>query len=554
MGNLRRAWSVVTALAVLIAAGCAQVKSPGGGPVDETPPQVVSVSPADSSVGVSPGTDVRIGFSERMTKSSVENALFISPYPEPYPRLDWSIGDCELRLRFGERLDSARTYVVTIGSEASDVHSVRMDQAVTFAFATGDSLDTGQISASVYRLQRGLPSPATGITLGLFPLADTTSPYERYALYESQTGTDGTASFRNLAPGRYRLVGWSDRQKDFRPGHDEPTAVFCSDVDLPSGGAVELPPTLMYEPDVDPPTLMYLRAIDRNHVEARFSEPVVAQDVRLITVDPDSILAIALQRGEPQATVVIWTGDQPPRATCSADLSAVDEAGNRLFSAADSTSFSSSAVSDTARPNVVEYDFPLPITGDTAGVFTFWFDDVLAEGAQDSARMLVDSVEVRGLWSLAAPNALAFEPSSPIPPGQNRWRLPLTSIRDRQGNAGADTSVSPVLRLAERSLGGFSGVVTDGDASATGPIALRLVPLQGDWNRFVCATADGAWAFDRLPPGGYVVLAWRDANGDSLLSTGSLDPFTPSERWATSDTVTVRAGWMFEDIGIRIRQ
>ena len=57
---------------------CASKGRPGGGPVDRTPPEVISTFPKADSVGIEYIGEIVINFSERMSESSVENAIFIS--------------------------------------------------------------------------------------------------------------------------------------------------------------------------------------------------------------------------------------------------------------------------------------------------------------------------------------------------------------------------------------------------------------------------------------------------------------------------------------------
>ena len=550
------AWIACVCCTIVLFAACAQVKSPGGGPVDEEPPRVVSVAPADSSVSVERDTDVVMRFSERMSKSTVEDALFIAPYPEPYPRLRWSHGDTELRLEFGGRLAEDRTYVITVGTGASDIHNVHLDPAHTCAFATGDSLDEGRISGTIYQLQGAAPVPASGLTVGLFPLVegDTVSVYDRYAEYESQTGSDGSVTFTNLAPGRYRLIAWNDRQHDYRVGTDEPVALPVRDIVLDQGADAELPPTMLSDRDAEAPELLYTRAVDQHHIELNFSEDVDVGSVQIRTSGEDSLDITVLAQAAPQKRITAWTGQQTPRTTYAVDVTVSDAAGNSGTWAADSTLFEAGFLPDTAGPRIVQQVVPQPLTSDTIPEFTFWFDDLLAADAVDSLRMVADSLPIPGSWTHTGPGVVAFRPAEPVPPGVFTWSVLLDGVRDTAGNGGTDTVAVSVNRVGERSLGGFSGRVTDSDGSGrdTGPVMAQLIPLRESWRQLIRVADDGSWAFDQLPGVSYVVLAWRDADNDSVLSSGAVDPFVPAERWTVSDTITVRPGWMFEGVNLRI--
>ena len=66
---------VIYLLFVLIL-GCAKPMAPPGGPVDRTPPEIISSTPASGSIGISIDPSIVIEFSEVIDAKSVEKALF----------------------------------------------------------------------------------------------------------------------------------------------------------------------------------------------------------------------------------------------------------------------------------------------------------------------------------------------------------------------------------------------------------------------------------------------------------------------------------------------
>jgi hypothetical protein len=62
---------------------------------------------------------------------------------------DWSGGD-ELTLILQDTLASDRTYVITIGSGATDMQKNRMADSYQFAFSTGNKLNKGEIYGRVF--------------------------------------------------------------------------------------------------------------------------------------------------------------------------------------------------------------------------------------------------------------------------------------------------------------------------------------------------------------------------------------------------------------------
>ena len=76
-------------VALVLFLGCARQMPPPGGPIDRTPPVVVSTEPADAATDVPLDRRIRIEFSKGMDRRSVERAVFISPQPARAPQMRW---------------------------------------------------------------------------------------------------------------------------------------------------------------------------------------------------------------------------------------------------------------------------------------------------------------------------------------------------------------------------------------------------------------------------------------------------------------------------------
>ena len=102
-------------LMLCLCCACAKVGPPQGGPVDDTPPQILSHSPDIDQLNVSLERFVEIVFSEQMDHRRTEEAIFVSP-GDP---LGFRWRGRTLRIELGLRPE--RTYVVTVGTGARDL-------------------------------------------------------------------------------------------------------------------------------------------------------------------------------------------------------------------------------------------------------------------------------------------------------------------------------------------------------------------------------------------------------------------------------------------------
>jgi hypothetical protein len=131
---------------VILCAACAQIEPPSGGPEDREAPRVVGTFPDSGAVRVTNADSLVLQFSEPMNRRTVEESFFLSP-PVEYRERSWEKQTWILRL--SQPLESGRTYVGLLGLGAKDRHGNGPKIPWSFAFSTGDSLDTGRVSGKV---------------------------------------------------------------------------------------------------------------------------------------------------------------------------------------------------------------------------------------------------------------------------------------------------------------------------------------------------------------------------------------------------------------------
>ena len=207
----------VAALCLAAVAGglsaCAKVGPPGGGPVDSTPPEVLSVRPADGRTRIAPDTRFELEFSEEMDRDSVTRALSILP--------DADLTEFEWRgpivgFEPETALPDSSTVVLQIASTARDLHGVALASAVSFAFSTGSSVDRGVIAGDV----TSAGSPVGGATVWACrgEVAADSLGVLRPCGYAGSTDPEGRFRVDYVAPSRrlYSLVAFVDENGDGR--------------------------------------------------------------------------------------------------------------------------------------------------------------------------------------------------------------------------------------------------------------------------------------------------------------------------------------------------
>ncbi len=176
---------------------CASIKPPPGGPVDETPPQILEVTPPSGTTNLVSGK-ITIKFSEYMDETSFKNNIKV------YPRLEKSIeykfkGD-EIILSLPNSLDSAKTYIIYLNRNIKDEHGIPLANTEQLAYSTGNKISSGVIAGKVYGAGQ------KSVHLWSINDAKIDSIYAAQPDYITDVSKEGIYSFSYLAAGDYTLL------------------------------------------------------------------------------------------------------------------------------------------------------------------------------------------------------------------------------------------------------------------------------------------------------------------------------------------------------------
>ena len=186
----------------LLAFGCAQEMSPTGGKADREPPKIRSTFPPEGSTGFR-GNEIRLDFDEYLQAGSFSNVV-ISPSPEQAPL--YQIKGKSLILRFKESLQDSLTYQIYFDEEIKDNNEGNVLKDYTFAFSTGNSLDTGTIGGQLLDALSG--KGVSRAWIGLYK--SDTSVRSSKPDFICRSDGNGKFRFRYVKEGPYFLRAFTD--------------------------------------------------------------------------------------------------------------------------------------------------------------------------------------------------------------------------------------------------------------------------------------------------------------------------------------------------------
>jgi len=548
---------------VLCLVACAKQSPPPGGPVDEVPPKILEVDPPSGTVRVSRDTQVRFLFSEKIDRRSLDEAIFVTPNPGGDLRFDWR--GPALEIKFPDSLRSNTTYVVTLGTGIRDLRNNRLDQSISVAFSTGDSIAAGELRGRIYG------EKVQGVLVGAYLVGEDQEPdpTRKEADYTTQSGKSGEFEFRYLANGAYRVFAIEDKYGNrlYDRGEDA-VGVASGDCKLngekPQVSDINL---RLAQEDTLKPMLAAVVATDNRHLEWRFEEPVLPPDqdwfshLRVMP-SPEEAAGFAVLASEPYPlnpeVVHSFTAPQAQGTYRAGADNLFDLSGLPLDSLSREVEFTVSSQIDTVRPRLVRV-----VPGDSARAVVLdapvelTFSELMRMDSSHTIMMIRDTagVAVQGIGRWKNHFQFEFKPASVW---QSRAKHVIgifpDSTFDLSGLALFDTLRQRVFWTVNAdTLSSISGSVSD-TTTALGQLRMSAKQIVGGKAMYeTTVDAPGLYKFDAVLPGVYQLSVYRDANSNGRYDFGKAFPFFPAERFFVSpDSIKVRARWPNEGNDIRL--
>lgn len=182
-------------LACLLLSSCAKMGQPDGGWYDETPPRIISSSPADKSTGVKT-RKISILFDEYIQVDNPTEKVVISPPQIETPEIKGAGKKIVVEMK--DQLKPNTTYTVDFSDAISDNNENNPLGNYTYTFSTGGHIDTLEVAGYVLNAEN--LEPVKGILVGLYSnLTDTIftrEPMQRV----SRTDSRGKFIIKGIAP------------------------------------------------------------------------------------------------------------------------------------------------------------------------------------------------------------------------------------------------------------------------------------------------------------------------------------------------------------------
>ena len=562
--------SVITLSSVIFLINCAKREFPSGGPVDVTPPQILEVLPANNSLNVDLSSRITITFSKPMNKEKTEQSIFITPVPESPFKFKWKKNS--LILEPSKPLEKDRTYVINIGTNAQDMHNNKLEKSYSFAFSTGQKLDSGSISGRAFFQSKA----EKGVSIWTYPLSKNkdTNPKVDKPEYATLSGQNGEYTLSYLAKDVYRLFAVKDLNNDLLWEPDkEPLGVTTKDLNLTQDSLsffnIDFELVLR---DTTAPQLVGCQSLDKKNVRLEFDEPMSArglyekENYRILSdsIPGESLkVELAYTRGDEYQRVYLVTDEMSKRKYRVIVQNLTDLYGNKLDQKFNEWVFEGTESVDKSPLKIVSTS---PQNGDVNVLLDtpvkLFFEKPPETTSVEKGFLLADTTgqKVEGNLQWKTPTCLFFA-SSKLLQGKMKYQLTLEKIADLWGNPfvafdlEADTSFKLVFSTVDPdTLSSLSGRV-ENLSQSKGEILIDLKKLEKPELSYEKRLKEpGDFKFESVFPGKYNLKAYLDLNGNGILDLGKPLPFEPAEpEIFYPDTLNLRPRWETEGVILRFK-
>ena len=531
---------------------CAVKEKPSGGPEDKTAPVILQIDPEPGSTGIPLNSRFIVTFSKPMNRERTENAVFLSPVFWQYPTLKWK--GKKLYIIPPEELERDKTYVLTVGADAQEYHNNKMGKSYSFAFSTGEKIDSCSISGVVYSPEKS--NAAYDIWAYPVPNSQSVSFLKEIPDFATQIDSTGHFSINFMKPAKYLVVAVEDKNDDlfWDPG-TESIGLPPFILSLAGGESYK---GLVLRPIRRDTLTAYIsraKAIHNRNLEIEFSQPISEDKYsnpeffRIISRTDSTLLEIqGVYIGENDKFILETAPQVEKEEYRLRPVGMVSDWGN-LFDTAGIV-FEGTEKKDTQGPRLIYADpGRRPGNAYQDSVINLTFSERMKTlGFSDGVTVTADSLDTLVFMpAWIAPNKVRLRFPNSMPREKKiRIELRPAMILDVAGISMQDSSLTLSFRLPPADTVGTVVARTEPNNRIIGNLTSYIENGPAYEAESIGA---GQLSFETVLPGTYKLAYFEDADGDGKWSIGLVDPFKPSERFSfLPDSISVRSRWT-TDVG-----
>lgn len=532
---------------------CAKKGFPPGGPADTTAPEVKETFPANGTTQIGLSPEIKITFGEKMQKKFTEEAVLFFP-PESL-KFKWDKNSLIIRPK--NPLKTNKTYFVTVGTKAVDVHNNKLKSSFSFAFSTGEFLDSGFISGKIF--YNGKPEAGVSVWAYLLSSSQDSILGKEIPDYVVQSQDDGNYSLPYLSSGNYRLVAIKDLNLDLKwDPAKEPLGLTFSDVKIED--ANKTAENLDFNLTLRDTTHFNLKecvALDNQKLKLAFDKNLDKNSASKLDNFQLGLISDTIKvkisnsyflYGD-NKNLYLVLGEKLQVAEYKIQLLNLrDEEQDVLQESLGTCQFSGIAKQDTLRPKIltsVPNKNQINLALDSE--IEIFFSEAMNQKSVENNFNLQDSMGnvVKGNYGWEDPTHFRFQPEKPWA-GKMSYQIQLNvrEVVDLNGNSLLDSMWNVHFTTVNPDTFGSVAIEVRSKEKFLGNIWVNLTSLDKRQTYKKILENSGKFLWETLLPGKYFLDGFVDLDENQKYSFGKISPFEPAEPLAVyPDTVRIRSRW-----------
>jgi uncharacterized protein (DUF2141 family) len=203
---------------------CASIQQPMGGPKDSIPPKILKETPPNLSRNFK-GTEIVIQFDEFVKLQNELKEISLTPDMDKPPI--YKVKKKNLVITLPDTLEEKTTYTINFGKAIGDFNEGNPLLNYSYVFATGNEIDSLNISGKVTNALTLEDEKETIVML--IPISQDSIFGKKKANIFTLTDSSGTFKLKNLKEDTYRIYALKEKNNDRIFNSDEEEIGFLTD-------------------------------------------------------------------------------------------------------------------------------------------------------------------------------------------------------------------------------------------------------------------------------------------------------------------------------------
>ena len=218
----------ILALALIITLfSCAKQSTPMGGPKDEDPPVLLSMSPENESTDTKPSV-IELTFDEYIKVENANKQIIVTPRINKQ-EMEVITNKNRVIIKLNQQLEDSTTYVFNFQKTIKDITEGNTPENLRLVFSTGPDIDSLTFSGKVEYLFLQRDPLMKDVYIGLYELNDTTDVLSGPPYYIGPTDTVGNFKLTNIKEGKYLAYAWHDANNSLKAEEKQEAYSFLKD-------------------------------------------------------------------------------------------------------------------------------------------------------------------------------------------------------------------------------------------------------------------------------------------------------------------------------------